>query len=155
MRAGFAVLLASAMTATVFASQGPGADVGSRAKGADRVVVAKVTDVHSRFDVNQWGDQLIVSDVDLDVEETLKGAPKSKVSVTIEGGTVGDITLDVSDMPSMKKNDRAVLFLNEEPGGKHLPWGRGNGVMKLDGANNVEESDETLDDVKRKVKDAR
>jgi hypothetical protein len=155
MKAALAVTLVFAITATLSASQDPATDVATRAKGAGRVVVAKVVSVQSHFDVNQWGDQLIVSDAEMQVEETLKGAHAAALTVTLEGGSIGDLTLDVSDMPSMKKGERAVLFLNQTPAGGHVPWGRGNGVLKLDSSDHVDGSNVTLDDVKRMVKDAR
>jgi len=143
-----------AMTATLFAS-GPPIDVGTRARGAEQIVVAKVVNVSSRFDVSAWGDHLIVSDVMLQVEETLKGTPSATTFVTIEGGSVGNLTLDVSDMPSMKKDERAVLFLRQTPAGGHVPWGRGSGVLMLDSTNHVQGTDVTLDDVKAGVRNAR
>ena len=155
MKALLACALVSAMNVTLSASDSVATDVGTRAKGAGRIVVAKVVNVHAHFDVNRWGDQLIVSDTELQVEETLKGAHAGAMSVALEGGTVGDITLDVSDMPSMKNGDRAVMFLNETPAGGHVPWGRGKGVLKLDASDRVEGSDVTLDDVKRMVLAAR
>jgi len=55
----------------------------------------------------------------------------------------------------MKKDDRAVLFLKQTPAGGHVPWGRGQGVLKLDTTDHVEGSDVTLDDVKAAVRNAR
>jgi hypothetical protein len=155
MKAALTLAFAAMATATLFASSGPPIDMGTRAKGAEQIVVAKVLDVSSRFDTNQWGDQLIVSDVMLQVEETLKGTPSATTSVTLEGGSIGDLTLDVSDMPSMKKDDRAVLFLKQTPAGGHVPSGRGYGVLMLDSTNHVEGSDVTLDQVKALISNAR
>lgn len=129
--------------------------VASKAKGASHVVVARVIDVQARFDTSQFGDQLIVSDVQLQVEEELKGSGSSAPVMTIEGGTIGDLTLDVSDMPRMKKGERAVVFLKEKSNGSQVPNGRGSGIMKLDKNNKVEDSDLTLDEVKRQVKEAK
>ena len=53
-------------------------------------------------------------------------------SVTIEGGTVGDLTLEVSDMPVMEEGDRAVVFLEDSKKGGYVPHRRGSGVMKVD-----------------------
>jgi hypothetical protein len=155
MKAAFTLGLTVFTTVALSAQGGPPPDIASSSKGADEVVVARVADVNSRFDTNEWGDQIIVSDVALQVEETLKGKPAATNFVTLEGGSVGDITLDVSDMPSMEKNDRAVLFLKHTPAGSHVPWGRGKGVLKLDETNHVEGSNVTLDDVKNAVKNAR
>ena len=155
MKVALAVALAVAMTATLSASDVDSPDVTTRAKGAGKVVVGKVVKVHAHFDVNEFGDQLIVSDAEMEIEETLKGGNAAAVIVTLEGGTVGDLKLDVSDMPSMEEGDRAVMFLNVKPNGKNVPSGRGKGVLKLDNTNHVEGTDVSLDDVKRMVRAAR
>jgi len=54
---------------------------------------------------------LIVSTVVLDVVETLKGPAAPTLNVSVEGGTVGDLTLTVSDLPSLQDwRFRDVLF---------------------------------------------
>ena len=152
MRIGFVVLCVSAMTATVSATMNPPVDVSGLAKGAEKVVVASVQHVDSRFDTSEFGDRLIVSDAALVVEETLKGPHSASASVTVEGGTVGDLTLDVSDMPRLKAGDRAVVFLRRTAAGANVPHGRGVGLMKLDSNNRIENSNLTLDEVKRLVR---
>jgi hypothetical protein len=106
----------------------------ARAKGAQVVVVASVTDVQSRFVANESGDQLIVSQVTLNVEESLKGNERKQLTMQIEGGTVGDLTLRVSDMPAMAKGERAVIFLDQTASGVLVPHRRGLGVLKLTGS---------------------
>src|SRR5688572_24698793 len=98
------VLLALVGSVVPAIAQGdqPG-DVANRAKGAGRVVVARVIAVRAQFETNQFGDQLIVSHAVLDVLETLKGAPAASLNVAVEGGTVGDLTLKVSDLPSIEE----------------------------------------------------
>jgi len=147
---GFVCLL---MT-TVSASVGPPLDVRSRAKAAERVVVAMIVDVNSRFGTDRFGDQLIVSDVLLDISETMKGAHAPVATVTIEGGTVGDLTMRASDMPSFKPHDRAVFFLDRTPAGTLFPHDRGLGILRLDTENRVDNSDLTLADVRRQVQQA-
>jgi hypothetical protein len=155
MKAAISVALVFTLTAALSASDIKSPDVGTRARGAGRVVVGTVVNVQSHFDVNQFGDQLIVSETEFQVDETLKGAHLPGVTVRLEGGTVGDLTLDVSDMPSMKKGERAVMFFNQTPAGGHVPWGRGNGVLKVDSSNHIEGTNVTLDEVKRLVGAAR
>ena len=126
-------------------------DVASRAKGAGKIVVATVKSVESRFEVNPFGDQLILSDMTLQVHETLRGAAIPSLVVTIEGGTVGDLKLEVSDIPILRPGDRAVFLLNERgpDSDSYLPHQRGLGILKLDAANRIEDSNLTLDDVRR------
>ena len=132
MKFAIASMLASMMTVSATASTERPLDVGAQAKGAAQIVIARVTDVQPRFDVNQDGDRLIISQTWLDVEETLKGVPSPVLSVDVEGGTIGNLTLDVSDTPKMQQGQRAVFFLDSSPSGTHRPHGHGHGVLMLD-----------------------
>ena len=154
MKSGLALLLVCATAVTASASVGRPADVQTRARGAERVLVAVVDDVVSRFDVNEHGDRLILSQVSLRVEQTLKGAQGSVATVDVEGGTVGALTLHVSDMPGLRRGERAVFFLSASRGGVHRLHGRGLGVLKLDAGNRVQGSTMTLDDVAAGVRAA-
>ena len=140
--------------ATVWASVDPPVDVGAQAKGANKVVVATVTDVQSAFGENDFGDRLILSRVTFRVDETMKGPHTDTIVVTLEGGTVGDLTLDVSDMPTMEKEQRAVLFLTSSRAGGIIPYRRGAGVLNLDADNRVRGADLTLDEIRAAVKAA-
>src|SRR6185436_13518361 len=114
------------VTAPLEAQNLPSSPLAARTQAATRVVVAQVRDVQSRFATNRFGDQLIVSDVELDVAETLKGPATATMRVAIEGGTVGDLTLKVSDLPSFRPGERAVFFLDNE-NGTLVPHDRGRG----------------------------
>jgi hypothetical protein len=153
VRALYVCALLCLMVATVSASD-PEIDLGSQAKGAKKIVVATVTDVQSSFGVNDHGDQLILSRVSLKVDETMKGPHEATVVVTLEGGTLGDLTLSVSDMPEMKKGERAVFFLDDSPRNGRVPHRRGASVMKLNQDNRVEGTDLTIDDIRAAVKAA-
>ena len=133
---------------------GPPTDIASRAQGAGRIVVARVSDVRAQFATNRFGDQLIVSTAVLEVLETLKGAPAATLQVEVEGGTVGDLTLKVSDLPSLAQGERGVFFLDAGPGGVLLPHGRGNGIMKLSSTDRVENSAVTLSDLRQQIRAA-
>jgi hypothetical protein len=154
MKSVVALLLVCAASVTMSASSGRPVDIGTHARGAKRIVVATVTDVQPRFEVNEHGDRLIVSQVWLDVSETLKGPFTSSISVDVEGGTVGDLTLDVSDMPTMKRGQRGVFFLDMTPAGGHKPYHRGHGIMLLDLTNHIENSPLSLADLKALVRTA-
>jgi hypothetical protein len=144
-----------ATVATLAASDGAGVSVGERARGAKAVVVGSVEDVTTRFETNQWGDRLIVSDAVVHVEETLKGSSAGVVTMTVEGGTIGDLTLSVSDIPTIERGERAVLFLEEDAQGRHRPHRRGLGILKLDRGNRVRGNGMTLDEVRRQVRSSR
>jgi hypothetical protein len=129
-----------------------GLPVADRAKGAQTIVVASVVEVTAALERNAYGDRIIVSHALLRVEEALKGAAPQLVPLDVEGGTVGDLTMQVSDMDAIGKGDRGVFFINRSKAGANVPHLRGNGIIKLDGGNRVRGSNATLDDVKRLVK---
>jgi hypothetical protein len=145
------MLACVAASTSVLAEIGPPPTIAARAQGAGRVVVAKVLDVQSKFATNQFGDQLIVSDLVLEVAETLKGPAAATVNITMEGGTVGDLTLKVSDLPSFKPGDNGLFFLDTAPGGRLVPHDRGRGLLKVTPAGLIEGSSVTLDFVKKEV----
>ena len=128
MKSWLAVAMVCISASTVRAEVGPPTDVAAHARGAGKVVVARVSTVHSSFATNRFGDQLIVSNAVLEVLETLKGNPQAVTTVTVEGGTVGDLTLRVSDMQELREGDRAVFFLDDDGIG-HVPHGRGRGIL--------------------------
>jgi len=149
MKRVLAMIFVGVLTATAAHAQ-PAAVVDA-ARTADRVVVAVVEDVTSRFAQNEFGDRLIVSDVWLRTEETLKGSHQNLVAIEIEGGTVGDLTLRVSDLPALQKGERGV-FLLDARGGKNRPHGRGKGILKLDPADRIVGSELRLSDLKGRLK---
>ena len=111
-------------------------------------------DVHAQFETNNFGDQLIVSTALVEVLETLKGNPSATLSVSVEGGTVGDLTLKVSDLPAMHTGDRAVFFLDQGAGGNHVPHLRGRGILKLADTDRIEGSTLTLAELRQQVRGA-
>ena len=154
MRIVSALLMASLAAATATASIDVPQDLVEHAKGANRVAVATVTDVASSFGVNEFGDQLIVSRVTFRVEETMKGPAQSTVEVMVEGGTVGDLTLEVSDLPRMERGKRAVLFLTSAPDGRQVPYRRGAGLLELTADDRVTGTGLTVDDIRAAVRAA-
>lgn len=145
------VWFASLGSASVFAGQ---RDIPERARGAERVVVAKAVSVTPRWQRNGFGDELIVSEFVLEVEETLKGVVPAMVFLDLEGGTMGDVTLRVSGLPVVELGDRGVFFLEETPSGSHVPHRRGRGILKLDGNDQVLGSSLRLDDIRSLVRGA-
>jgi hypothetical protein len=154
MRNLFVLLAVLVPVTPVMADIGPPVDVATRARGASRVVVGRVIDVQSTFATTRFGDQIIVSRVAVDVEETLKGAHQQVVTVTLEGGTVGELTLEVSDMPALRAGERAVLFLDTGQGGEHVPHRRGLGVLTLDASNRVAGTAVSLTQIRQTVREA-
>jgi hypothetical protein len=125
--------------------------LSERARGAERVVVGRVVSVAPEWQVNEFGDRLIVSVVHVSVSETLKGEATPIVDVEVEGGTIGTLTLHVSDQMTFVSGERATFFVRRNRRGKFVPHLRGQGLLKLDPANRVPGSSLTLDRIRREV----
>ena len=151
MKTASALLVVCLTAATVHASVDPPLDLEKHTRGATKVVLATVTDVGAAFGENAYGDQLILSRLTMRVDETLKGAHEAALVVILEGGTVGGVTLDVSDMPKLGRGQRAVLFLTSSPSGGYVPYGRGRGVVKVGADNRADGADLTIDDIRAAV----
>lgn len=80
---------------------------------ADRIVRGKVRNLSSRAGRNEYGDELIYSDIYISVTEALKG-DRSDLILTVEGGTVNGITLTVSDSPEFKIGEEILVFVKKD-----------------------------------------
>jgi hypothetical protein len=84
------------------------ADLPELAQSADAIVHGTVRRMESRWS----GDgRKIVTDVEIQVTETLKGQAGGTVLVTQPGGRVGDIGQKVSGLASFSPGEEVVLFL--------------------------------------------
>ena len=124
-------------------------DTAAMVSAAPHAVVGHVTKVESQFGTNAFGDHLIFSRVSIAAEEVLKGHVPSALQVTIEGGTVGDVTLEVSDVPSLHPGDRAVFLLTSGVDGTISPFDRGRGIMPLDQNERVKGQALSLEQIRR------
>jgi len=122
-----------------------------RARGSERVVVGRVTAVNPVWQTNEFGDRLIVSIVSVAVDETLRGPAQQAVDVEVEGGTIGELTLHVSDLETFTPGDRGVFYLKRGSRGSLVPHLRGQGLLKLDRAERVRGSNVTLADIRREA----
>jgi hypothetical protein len=137
--------------ANAVASGTPQVAMTERMRGAQRVVVASAVRVTPEWRTSANGDRLIVSKVALKVEETLKGAAASVMTLELEGGTLDGVTLQVSSLPALKAGDRAVFMLDETASGIHTLHLKGMGILKLDANNQVPGTAIRLDDLRRLV----
>jgi len=142
-------LLGSAVAAS--ARQEAPVPLAERSRGAELVVVGRVARVESVWQVNEFGDRLIVSIVRVAVNETLKGQAGSTLDVEVEGGTIGDLSLHVSDQTTFSPGDRAVFYLKRNARGALVPHLRGQGLLKLDASDRVPGSSLTLGEIRRQV----
>jgi len=145
------VLLIVVAWTAVSAAGGPPVTIPERAHGAKKVVVATTSSVTPQWRTNSHGDQLIVSQIGLQVEETLKGTPAPFHWLELEGGTLNGVTLHVSHLPDLKPGERAVFFLDETNTGTHVPHLQGLGILKLDANGQVQGSGLHLGDIRRMV----
>jgi hypothetical protein len=145
----FGELLFPSVTAS--AQQTMPVPLAERARGAEVVVVGRVASVAPEWQINEFGDRLIVSIVRVVVNETLKGQTAATLDVEVEGGTIGDVTLHVSDETPFAPGERAVFYLKRNPRGSFVPHLRGDGLLKLDAANRVPGSSLTLAEIRREV----
>jgi len=124
-------------------------DLPDRIRGAQRVVVGVVADVAPEFRENEFGDQLIVSRTTVVVEEVLKGpANTPTIEVDVEGGTIGDLTLSVSDLEPIGLGERGVFLLSQSPSGAFVPHLRGQGLLQLDTQDQVRGEPWSLADIR-------
>ena len=142
-------LLATAASLTE-AGQSP-IDIPGRARGAERVVVATVARVEPIAVRNEFGDVLIVSRTTWVIEEVLKGPASPTLTLDIEGGSLGGLTLHVSDLPSVSAGERAVVFVSRSRAGPNVPHLRGAGILKLDDSNVVIGTDLALDTIRAEI----
>jgi hypothetical protein len=148
-------LLSVVVAASAFAQDNVPVPLAERARGAERVVVGRVTAVDPAWRTNEFGDRLIVSVVSVAVDETLRGPAQQNVTVEVEGGTIGDLTLHVSDLEPVVTGDRAVFYLARNARGVLVPHLRGQGLLKLDRSDRVRGSTVTLAEIRRTAAQAR
>jgi hypothetical protein len=147
----FISIASSSFIAGTAAAQDTAVPLAERARGAERVVVGRVTSVSPVWQVNEFGDRLIVSVVAVAVTEKLKGPSQSAIDVEVEGGTIGGITLHVSDQTALVPGERAVFYLVRNKRGTLVPHLRGQGLLKLDRFDQVPGSSLTLDTIRREA----
>lgn len=76
------------------------------------VVVAEVLDSHSYWNADRT---FILTDVKLSVADVLKGdVDNQEITVTLMGGTVGDLTTLIVGGPELIPGNAYVVFLNQE-----------------------------------------
>jgi len=93
-------------------------------QNADVVVIGKVEEMKSEWALRDFAKSpIIYTFLKIRVEDYIAGEGESEVVVCIPGGSIGDIGLGVSDVPSFKKGERVILFLGpmQEDGTREIP----------------------------------
>jgi len=78
-------------------------------EGAEAIVLGRVQSLQCTWSLDQ---SLIVTIVTFKVQEVLKGPVSGPLIILqIPGGLIGDIGLKVSDTPSFRQDEKALIFL--------------------------------------------
>lgn len=124
------------LTSCLFLLAGPAAgtsmlsaDVSGLSRDADAVVRGKVQRVESRWN----GDRTrIFTDVEIQVDEALKGEAGATVLVTQPGGQVGDIGQKVSGLAAFEPREEVVVFLKRRGPRTFQVAGMAQGKFKVE-----------------------
>jgi len=135
--------------ARVSADIGPAVDLATRVRGASRAVVATVLAAESRWVTTSAGDRIIVTRTVARIDEALKGPRTGSIVLELEGGTVGEISMAVSDIELLPIGTRAVLLIDPNPDGTWRPHRRGLGVLTIDAGDRVRAVGLDLAEVRR------
>jgi subtilase family serine protease len=84
------------------------------AREADAIVVGTVTAINSAWRPTE---DRIVTYVTLSVDEVLKGAPRTHLTIRQAGGTIGDFEAWIVGSPEFEVGERVVLFLHRNDDG--------------------------------------
>lgn len=96
---------------------------------SDAVVHGTVRDVSSRWSSDGMR---IVTSIDVDVSETLKGVPSTLVRIVQPGGSVGDIAQSVSGLASFSRGEEVFLFLERRGQSAFAVTGLAQGKFHVD-----------------------
>lgn len=110
------VFLSAVVLFILFSFPSLATKVTKQAAEASHILVGEVADAQGYYDFNKWGDYLIFSRVTVKVEKELKGRAGKYAAFSIEGGSVGDQALYVSESPAFEKGDRFKFFLKKSDG---------------------------------------
>jgi Matrixin len=80
---------------------------------AGYILIGRVDEAEGFFGVNDRGDQLIFSRVRVKVERWIKGRDGNSIEFIVEGGSVGDLALKVSEYPEFSRGERYRLSLDK------------------------------------------
>jgi hypothetical protein len=104
-------------------------DVPALTRDADAIVVGRVAKSESRWTADH---RRIVTEVTVEVSESLKGAPGSTVLVRQPGGQIGDIGQRVDGMASFAKGEEVLVFLQRRPDNSFFLAGMAQGKYRVE-----------------------
>jgi hypothetical protein len=92
------------------------------------VVRGKVKKMQSRW--AKTGGR-IVTDIEVEVTEALKGEPAKTIVIRQPGGVVGDIGQKVQGLATFEPGEEIVVFLEQRPGNAFDVYGSAQGKFRL------------------------
>jgi len=122
-----ALLLLGAGTA--FATAMIRQDLDTLTVDADVIVRGKVARMQSRWTQDHLK---IVTDVDIEVAESIKGGPPSTVRVLQPGGEVDGIGQKVLGLAEFQAGEEVVVFLQARPGATYQVAGAAQGKYRVE-----------------------
>jgi hypothetical protein len=128
-------VFAGVQSLSVLPESRPQAVVENRLKNlvseADLIITGTVTGKGSYWNLKSTA---IFTDVSFSIEKVIKGnVSLPTITVVVEGGQVGDISLDIPGYPDFTISDKALLFLKQRSDDKYLPAGWQNGIFVVNG----------------------
>jgi len=118
-------LWASAASATTLVAL----DLPALTRSSDAVVHGKVIKVESRW----AGDhKRIVTDVEIEVADQVKGPAAKTVHLINPGGAVGDVGQLVHGTPTFEPSEEVVVFLERRPNDTFLVTGMSQGKFRVE-----------------------
>lgn len=106
---GLVLLAALAVTGTA-AGQVIPMSFAEITEAADTIVVAEAIDSRAAW-VTTGASRAIITRVTFRVTDTLKGLDRILLPLEFRGGRIGDVSYEVSGVPTFELGDRAVLFV--------------------------------------------
>ncbi len=104
------------------------ADLPALTHVADTVVRGTVSRLSTRWS----GDHMrILTDVEIRVQEVLKGEPRRTLTVVNPGGVIGDLGQRVAGTPDFTEGEEVILFL-EQRGDRFIVSGMAQGKFKVE-----------------------
>jgi len=82
-------------------------------KDSDRILRGKVVSLSYQAGTNEFGDELIFTNVSIRTIEAFKG-DRSDLVLTVEGGTLNGVTLAVSHAPEFRVGEEVLVFAKRE-----------------------------------------
>lgn len=104
-------------------------DTPALARASHQIVIGHVAATRAH-----WNDThtRIVTDVDVDVSESLKGAPATRVTLTQLGGEVDGVKVTVDGCAAFRPGEDAVLFVWRDARGRAQLTGMAQGKFEIE-----------------------